>query len=106
MRHVTYLLSLLFYYNFYMTMEPGGDDLQDDLVIDKSIASEEEDESSPLIPGITQDSEESEDDRVALSNAAESALLLAKKRKRKAKDKERKAKVRSCEEHILYTHRL
>ena len=87
-------------------MEPGGDDLQDDLVIDKSIASEEEDESSPLIPGITQDSEESEDDRVALSNAAESALLLAKKRKRKAKDKERKAKVRSCEEHILYTHRL
>ena len=89
-----------------MTMEPGGDDLQDDLIIDKSIASEEEDESSPLIPGITQDSEESEDDRVALSNAAESALLLAKKRKRKAKDKERKAKVRSCEEHILYTHRL
>ena len=78
-----------------MIMELGGDDLQDDLIVDESIAAEEEDESSPLIPGISQDSEESGDDRVALSNAAESALLLAKKRKRKEKDKERKAKVRS-----------
>ena len=86
-------------------MEPGGDDLQDDLVIDEPIVAEE-DESSPLIPGISQDSEESEDDRVALSNAAESALLLAKKRKRKAKDKERKAKVRSCREYILYSSSL
>lgn len=84
-------------------MELGGDDLQDDLIIDEPIAAEEEDESSPLIPGISQDSEESEGDRVALSNAAESALLLAKKRKRKVKDKERKAKVRSCGEYILYS---
>ena len=89
-----------------MIMEAGGDDLQDDLIIDKSIASEEEAESSPLIPGIGRDSEESEDDRVALSNAAESTLLLAKKRKRKARDKERKAKVRSCGEYILYSHCL
>lgn len=88
-----------------MIMELGGDDLQDDLIIDESI-SVEEDESSPLIPGISQDSEESEDDRVALSNTAESALLLAKKRKRKAKDKERKAKVRSCGEYILYSSSL
>ena len=89
-----------------MIMEAGGDDLQDDLIIDKSIASEEEAESFPLIPGIGRDSEESEDDRVALSNAAESTLLLAKKRKRKARDKERKAKVRSCGEYILYSHCL
>jgi hypothetical protein len=90
-----------------MIMEPGGDDLQDDLFIDESIAEEEEeDESFPLIPGISQDSEESEDDRAALSNAAESALLLEKKRKRKAKDKERKAKVRSCTEYILYSSSL
>lgn len=86
-------------------MEPGGDDIQDDLLIDESILAEEE-ESSPLIPGISQDSEESEDDRVALSNAAESASLLAKKRKRKAKDKERKAKVRLCGKYILYSSSL
>ena len=82
-------------------MELGGDDLEDDLFIDESIVAAEEDEPSPLIPGISQDSEESEDDRVALSNAAESALLLAKKRKRKAKEKEKKAKVRSCGEYIF-----
>ena len=86
-------------------MEHGGDDLQDDLILDESIAAEE-DESSPLIPGISQDSEESEDDRVALSNVTESALLLAKKRKRKAKDKERKAKVRLYGKYILYSSSL
>jgi hypothetical protein len=80
-----------------MIMEPGGDDLQDGLIIDESIL---------LIPGISQDSEESEDDGVALSNAAESALLLAKKRKRKEKDKERKAKVCVCVESIFYIHHL
>ena len=79
-----------------MIMELGGDDLQDDLIIDESISAEEEDESPPLMPAVSQDSEESENDRVALSNAAESVLLLAKKRKRKTKDKERKAKVSSC----------
>lgn len=98
MRHVTWTsevqatqlaASLLFY---IMIMEFGGDDLQDNFVIE-SFESEEEDESFPPIPGIGQDSEEFEDDRV---NAVESGLLLAKKRKRKAKDKERKAKVRSC----------
>jgi protein CMS1 len=84
-----------------MIMGPGGDDLQDDLIINEPIASEE-DESSPPVPGISQDSEESD----ALSNAAESALLFAKKRKRKAKDKERKAKVGSCGEYILYSSSL
>ena len=86
-------------------MEPGGDDLQDDLFIDESIRAEEEEESA-LIPAICQDSDESEDDRVALSNAAESALLLAKKLKRKAKYMERKEKVRSCREYILYSSSL
>jgi len=79
-----------------MIMDLGGDDLQDDLFIDESIA-EEEVESSPLVPGISQDSEESEDDRVALSES----LLLAKKRKLKAKDKERKAKKRKLAETII-----
>jgi len=73
-------------------MEPGGDDLQDELIIDESIASSEEDESSHFIPEISQDSE---DDRAgSSSNAVGSASFLAKKRKRKAKEKERKAKVR------------
>lgn len=79
-------------------MEPGGDDLQDDLVIDESIASEE-DESFPFILGISQNSE---DDRVASSSTADSTSLLAKKRKLKAKGKERKSKVRSCRECIFY----
>jgi len=79
-------------------MQPGGDDLEDDLVIDES-ASEEEDESLHLIPGISHDSE---DDRAA-SLASGSASLLAKKRKRKAMDKEKKAKVRLCGEYILNT---
>lgn len=85
-------------------MEPGGDDLQDDLVYE-SAASSYEGESSHLVPGISQDSE---DDQAVSSSTAdsESASLLAKKRKRRVKDKERKAKVRSCGEYILYTDRL
>jgi hypothetical protein len=74
-------------------MQPGGDDLEDDLVIDE-FASEGEDH---LVPGISHDSE---DDRAASSG---SASLLAKKRKRKAMDKEKKAKVRLCGEYILNT---
>lgn len=85
-------------------MEPGGDDLQDDLVIDESVASGNDDESYHFIHDISQ---ESEDDRPSSSfNAADSAPLLAKKRKRKAKDKERKAKVRSWRVSILHTECL
>ena len=81
-------------------MERGGDDLQDDLVIDESVASSEEDESCHFIPGIGRDSE---GDRAA---SFSTASLLAKKRKGKAKDKERKAKVCLCGEYISYTDRL
>jgi hypothetical protein len=83
-------------------MEPGGDDLQDDLVYE-SAASSYEGESSHLVRAISQDS----DDQAVSSTAdSESASLLAKKRKRRAKEKERKAKVSSCGEYILYTDRL
>ena len=68
-------------------MEPAGDDLRDDLVIDGSIASSEEEESSHFIL------QDTGDDRAGSSSNA--ASLLAKKRKRKAKEKEKRAKVRS-----------
>ena len=87
-RHVTQtslqvLLSLAYFY----IMEPAGDDLRDDLVIDGSIASSEEDESSHFIL------QDTGDDRAGSSSNA--ASLLAKKRKRKAKEKAKRAKVRS-----------
>lgn len=87
-------------------MELAGDDLQDDLIIDESIASSEEDESSHFIPEISQDNENRAG---SSSNAANSVSLLAKKRKRKAKEKERKAKVRLWREFRslnFYTDRL
>lgn len=68
-------------------MEPGGDDLQDDFVLD-DISSEEDEK----FPGTTQDGQ---DNRAGPSlNVTDSASLLTKKRKRKAKDKEKKIKVR------------
>lgn len=84
-------------------MNQGGDDLEDDFVIDDLVALDEEDDAQPdgdffSDAGDENDASGEEDegkaDPHAGANAGASSAAVEKKRKRREKEKEKKAKVR------------